>query len=506
MNQAETRLRSLRLDRVSRAGRMRERPFHAAGHRTNPYKPRPDAFLPCGIPSDQTPSEIILRQLGLTSLRRRLKCSRFQHSNTGCPPEPTLMQLTDSLVRQLRSQFPALRRKHGEREAVFFDGPAGTQVPQSVIDAISHYLTHCNANCHGVFATSVESDAEMERSHEVVADFVGARDKDCVIFGPNMTTISLGLARALSRLWKPGDEILLSGLEHDANYTPWHQAALDAGAMVRVVDIHVEDCTLDLDDFHSKLNEKTRFVAVGGASNAAGTINPVREICEAARNVDALTFVDAVHFAPHDLIDVEQWGCDFLACSAYKFFGPHIGILWGKRHLLESIRPYKLRPSPDALPGRWMTGTQNHECILGTRAAIEYIASIGRLLSQNNLLHQREALTASYAAIRQYERSLCDLLLDGLSELPEIKVWGITKPEDRKHRFSTVSITHSKHPSLELARKLAAAGVFVWHGNYYALPLTERIGVEPDGMVRIGLVHYNTREEVDYLLEQLRSL
>jgi cysteine desulfurase family protein (TIGR01976 family) len=415
------------------------------------------------------------------------------------------MQLTDDYISQLRSQFPGLQRQHGSRKAVFFDGPAGTQVPQSVIDAIADYLAHRNANSHGVFATSVESDAEMEAAHRAAADFVGASDWECASFGPNMTTITLGLARALARTWRPGDEIVLSGLEHDANYTPWQQAASDSGATVRVVDIEPANCTLRLDDFHAKLSSKTRLVAIGCASNATGTVNPVREMCTAARQAGALTFLDAVHFAPHDLIDVQLFGCDFLACSAYKFFGPHIGILWGQRELLESIRPYKLRPSPEELPGRWMTGTQNHECIAGTRAAIDYIAGIGRHLQKDSSLLRRDALRHAYSAIRQYEQRLCEQLLEGLSTIPAVRIWGITDRDQLDKRFPTISITHAEYPSVELARKLSDAGIYVWHGNYYALPLTERLGVEPDGMVRIGLLHYNTAEEVDYLLQTLQE-
>lgn len=416
------------------------------------------------------------------------------------------MQFNDAYVRQLRKAFPALRRKHGSREAVFFDGPAGTQVPQVVIEAISHYLINCNANGHGVFATSIESDAELERAHQAAAEFLGAADGSCIAFGNNMTTNTLALARALGRTWKAGDEILLSGLEHDANFTPWYQAAMDAGASVRVIDINPQDCTLNQQDFHAKLTDKTRFVAIGCASNATGTVNPVAEMCAAAKQVGALTFLDAVHYAPHDLIDVEGFGCDLLACSAYKFFGPHIGILWGKRELLESLQPYKLRPSPNELPGRWMTGTQNHECIMGTAAAIDYLAGIGRSLAEESDLERRPALRQAFAGIREYESQLCSRLLSGLAQISDIKVWGITDPQDLQRRFPTVSITHARYRSQELATRLADAGIFVWHGNYYALPLTERIGVEPDGMVRIGLVHYNTTEEVDYLLSQLAEV
>lgn len=416
------------------------------------------------------------------------------------------MDLVDYNVQQLRQQFPALTRKHGDRQAVFFDGPAGTQVPTRVINAISSYLTHCNANLHGAFATAQESDAGLDSAHQAVADFIGADDKDCVVFGPNMTTLTLFLARTLSRTWKAGDEILLSGLEHDANFTPWHQAAEDAGATIHVVDVNAEDCTLNQEDFKSKLNSKTKFVAVGCASNAAGTVNPVADMCAQAKEVGALTFLDAVHYAPHDRIDVQEFGCDFLACSAYKFFGPHMGMLWGRRELLESLQPYKLRPSTNELPGRWMTGTQNHECMMGTKACIEYIAAIGRMLAGRNDLSRRRSLEVAFEAIRRYESGLCDVLLDGLAAIPGIKVWGITEEAERKNRFPTVSITHDKYKASELAKLLADKGIFVWDGNYYALPLTERIGVEPDGMVRIGLVHYNTREEVDYLLQSLREL
>lgn len=421
-------------------------------------------------------------------------------------PAKEPMTLNPATIQQLRTQFPALSRRVTDRPAIFFDGPAGTQVPQRVIDAISSYLSTCNANRHGSFATSIEGDQRLDQAHQAVAEFLGADDQECVIFGPNMTTLTQSLARSLTKTWKPGDEILLSGLEHDANFTPWRQAAEDAGAQVQVVDIHHQDCTLDLDDFKRKLNENTRLVAVGCASNASGSINPVSEICQMTRQVGALSFLDAVHFAPHDRIDVQRLGCDFLTCSAYKFFGPHIGVLWGRRELLESLQPYKLRPAPNQLPERWMTGTQNHECILGTAAAIEYLADIGRTATGVSDSPRPEALTTAFAGIRAYERELCDRLLDGLAELDGYRVWGITQASDRGWRLPTVSITHATRKPIELAKLLAAAGIFVWHGNYYALPLTERIGVEPDGMARIGLVHYNTPEEVDYLLHQLQQL
>jgi cysteine desulfurase family protein (TIGR01976 family) len=416
------------------------------------------------------------------------------------------MPMHETTVTQCRSQFPALSRIVAGRPAVYFDGPAGSQVPQRVIDAITNYLSTCNANHDGLFATAQESDALIAAAHQACADLVGVDDPATISFGPNMTTLTFALSRALGRTWKPGDEVMVSRLDHDANVTPWVLAARDAGATVHYVDIHREDCTLDLDDLRSKLSERTRLVAVGCASNATGTINPVQQICQWAREAGALTFLDAVHYAPHALIDVEQFGCDFLTCSAYKFFGPHVGIAWGKRDLLEQLEPYKLRAAPDSLPGRWMTGTQNHEGIAGTLAAVDYLADLGRGLTEKSDCPRREALVDAYEAIGHHERDLAKHLLDGLRSIPGITVWGIDDPHRLHERFPTVSVTHDRRSPAEIARQLGERGVFVWHGNYYALPLTETLGLEPEGMVRIGLLHYNTGSEVDYLLELLAQM
>ena len=403
-------------------------------------------------------------------------------------------------IEKTRSQFPALSRSVNGQPAVFFDGPAGTQVPQQVIDAITDYLSTKNANHGGQFATSRESDELLDEVHRGVADLLGTRDPDCVTFGANMTSLTFALSRALARSWREGDEIVVTRLEHDANFTPWVLAAQDAGATVRYVDVHREDCTLNLEDFRSKLNEKTKLVAVGCASNAVGTVNPVKQICRWARDVGSLTFLDAVHYAPHALIDVEDWECDFLTCSAYKFFGPHVGILFGRRELLESIQPYKLRPSPNDLPGRWMTGTQNHECLAGTEAAVNYLVDLGLELAGDNNISGREALRTAFGWIREYETTLVNRMIAGLQQFDGVKIYGITDPARGAERLPTVSITHARHKPKELAAALGTRGIFVWHGNYYAQPLTEALGVEPEGMVRIGLVHYNTAEEVDRLL------
>ncbi|MGI9470512.1 MAG: cysteine desulfurase-like protein [Rubripirellula sp.] len=407
-------------------------------------------------------------------------------------------------VAKLRAEFPALKRRVGDLPAAFFDGPAGTQVPQAVADAITQYLTQCNANHDGVFATSLESDRWINEAHEAAADLIGTRDRSTIAFGGNMTSLTMSLSRALAQTWNAGDEIVLSRLEHDANFTPWELAARDRGVTVRYVDIRPEDCTLCIDEYGDLLNDKTRLVAVGCASNAVGTINPVKQICQWARQVGALSFLDAVHFAPHGLIDVEEWGCDFLACSAYKFFGPHVGMMYGRRELLESLQPYKLRPAPDSLPGRWMTGTQNHEGIWGTRAAIDYMAAIGG--DPSGSLSRRDRLRLAFSEIKRYEDSLLGRLLDGLENVSDCKVWGITDRSRFHERCPTISVTHRRMTPRTVAERFAQAGLFVWHGNYYALPLTERLGVEPEGMVRIGIVHYNTVEEVDRLIAAFEAL
>ncbi len=408
-------------------------------------------------------------------------------------------------VAACRRQFPALARELSGRSAVFFDGPAGSQVPQRVIDAIGEYLVHCNANHGGAFATSVENDELLAGAQQAAADFVGTDDQAEIVFGANMTTLTFAVSRAMASTWRSGDEVIVTQLDHDANVTPWVLAARDVGATVRHVEIHQEDCTLDLDDLRNKLNERTRLVAVGCASNAVGTINPVREICRSAHEVGAEVFLDAVHYAPHALIDVQSWDCDFLAASAYKFFGPHVGILWGRRERLAELPAYKVRPASEAVPDRWMTGTPNYECIAGTRAAIDYLADLGRSAAEPDL-PRRAALAAAFGRIAVHEQKLLARMLTGLAELPDFRVWGIPDLQRIDQRVPTISITHARLSPRQLAERLAAEGIFVWDGNFYALPLTERLELEPQGLVRIGLLHYNTMQEVERLLEALVQL
>ena len=421
------------------------------------------------------------------------------------PTMPDTLALAAPALAWCRSQFPALSRMHAGRTVVYFDGPGGTQAPRCVIDAVSDYYERCNANSHGEFASSRESDAIVDAAHQAVADLLGADDPACVAFGPNMTTLTFALSRALARTWKPGDEVIVTRLDHDANVAPWVLAARDAGATVRQVSFHHEDCTLNLDELRSMLNGRTKLVAVGAAANVAGTVNPVADICRWSHAVGAQVFVDAVHFAPHARIDVSAIGCDYLACSAYKFFGPHVGVFWGRRELLESIEPYKLRPAPDDLPGRWMTGTQNFECIAGTLAAVDYLAGLGRQIRgvDANACDRRAALDAAYNAIGAYERDLVARLLTGLRRIKPIRVYGITDLAQLDHRLPTVAFPHAAIKPAALARHLNERGIFAWNGNCYALSCTESLGLEPEGVARVGMVHYNTAEEVDYLLQVL---
>lgn len=409
-------------------------------------------------------------------------------------------RLSPELVSGCRRQFPALSRSIAGRGVCFFDGPAGTQVPQRVIEAMSHYLAHTNANHGGLFATARESDRMLEHAHRGVADLLGASDPETIVFGQNMTSLTFHISRSLARTWKSGDEIVVTRLDHDANFSPWKLAARDAGATLRVVEFQSSDCSLDLADLKGKLSPRTKLVAVGAASNATGGINPIAEIVAMAKSVGALTFVDAVHYAPHALIDVEAWGCDFLACSAYKYFGPHLGVLWGRRPLLESLEAYKVRPAPDALPGKWMTGTQSHESIAGALEAVDYLADLGREIAAHDGLDRRAALIEAMTAIRSYEQELSRQLIEGLQAIPGIRIWGNSDVAQLDRRVPTFSITHDRIAAQDLAATLAHQGFFVWHGNYYALNLNERLGLEPGGMVRIGAVHYNTPEEISRLL------
>lgn len=409
----------------------------------------------------------------------------------------------------VRSQFPAL-----SSGAVFFDNPGGTQVPNQVVDRMVDYLVTANANLGGAFTTSRATDAVVNETRQAMADFLNAERPEEIVFGPNMTTLTLGLSRALARELKPGDEIIVTRLDHDANIAPWLLAAEDRGCTVRWVDFDVEDCTLRIDQIEAALTDRTRLVAVGYASNAVGTINPVRQIVEMAHRAGALCFVDAVQYAPHGPIDVRDLGCDFLVVSAYKFFGPHLGVLYGKYRHLDRLRAYQVRPAPNDPPGKFETGTGNHEGIAGTLGAIEYLSWLGEAFCGEHaeryggLFHGRRLLLKqAMSAIRAYEMELSRALLEKLGEIPGLRIWGLTDLKTLDRRVPTVSFTLQGSRPRQVAEALSAAGIYVWDGNYYALAVTERLGLEDSGgMVRVGLTHYNTVQEVQRLGEVMRQI
>jgi cysteine desulfurase family protein (TIGR01976 family) len=407
-------------------------------------------------------------------------------------------------IARVRSQFPSLIQTVDGQPAVFLDGPGGTQVPQRVIDAISDYLKSSNANTHGAYATSHRTDAVVTEARSAMADFFGC-DSDEVVFGPNMTTLTFAISRSIGRELGPGDEILLTHLDHDANVSPWRTLE-ERGVTIRFAEINQDDCTLNMADLEQKISTRTRVVAVGYASNAVGTINDVKEVVRLAHKKGALAYIDAVHYAPHGPIDVRALDCDFLVCSSYKFFGPHMGILYGKREHLQRLQPYKVRANSNAIPHRWEWGTLNHECIAGITACVDYLADLGRQ-AEPSASTRRAALLAAYAAIQQHEQGLAGTLISGLLAIPGLNFYGIRDVGKLDRRCPTVAVRITGHTPLELATKLGERGFFTWDGNYYALNLTERLDVEKDGgFLRIGLAHYNTAEEVHRFLSALREI
>src|SRR5216684_694044 len=417
----------------------------------------------------------------------------------------TQNEATSSLdLMWIRSQFPSLAQTVNGHPVAFLDGPGGTQVPQRVIDAIGGYLARDNANTAGAYPTSRRTDTMISGARAAMADFFNC-DPDEVIFGQNMTALTFALSRALGRQFGPGNEIVVTHLDHDANIAPW-RALEEQGAIVRFADINPADCTLDMHDLARKISGHTRLVAVGYASNAVGTINNVKEVVRLAREAGALSYVDAVHYAPHGPIDVRALDCDFLVCSTYKFFGPHMGVLYGKREHLKRLQPYKVRALTNDSPFRWEWGTLNHECIAGITACVEYLADLGHRVDPA-VQKRRDALLAAYGAIQQHERDLAERLIRGLLALPGLKLYGISDPKRFDQRCPTIAVRIEGHTPLELATKLGERGFFTWDGNYYAINLTERLDVEKSGgFLRIGLAHYNTADEVERFLAALRDL
>ncbi|MBL8093420.1 MAG: cysteine desulfurase-like protein [Anaerolineales bacterium] len=413
-------------------------------------------------------------------------------------------------IDAVRAQFPAL-----QTGTVYLDNPGGTQVPQRVLDRMTDYLVRCNANKGGGFRTSSESDAIIAAAHAALADFLNCDPRE-VVFGANMTTLTLHISRSLAKWLKPGDEIVVTRLDHDANVAPWLLAAQDAGAVVRWVDVNLADATLKIDDVTQAITPKTRIVAVGYASNAVGTINPVKHVIDLAHAVGALVYVDAVQYAPHGLVDVRALDCDFLVCSAYKFFGPHVGVLYGKHDLLDRLPAYKVRPAHDEPPDKFETGTLNHEGIAGTLGAIEYLEWVGdpargyRPLAQvsgERDPERRARLARGLAALETYEHGLARALIAGLQAIPGVRIYGITDPERVSERVATVSFTLAGQHPRRVAEQLGEHDINVWDGNYYAYEIVRRLGLdEGGGMVRVGPVHYNTQDEIAALVAAVRAL
>ncbi len=410
-----------------------------------------------------------------------------------------------------RRYFPSLAQTVHGQPAVYFDNPGGTQVAQQVIDSIVAYLRTANANTQGAFLTSRRTDETIAAARQGMADLLHAAGPDEIVFGPNMTTLTFAFSRAIGKTLQPGDEIVVTILDHDANVAPW-LALRERGAVIRTVDVHPEDVTLDMEDMRAAINERTKLVAVGYASNAVGTINDVATIIRWAHEVGALAWIDAVQFAPHGPIDVQALDADFLVCSSYKFFGPHLGILYGKRVHLERFPAYKVRPASDAAPDRWETGTQNHECLAGLVGVIDYLEMLG--CEQRDLYREaypeysgrQRDLKIALRAMMDYERGLAAQLIAGLREIRGAQIYGIIDPARFSWRVPTVTCNIENHAPRTLAEHLAAHGIFAWDGNYYALGIMERLGLEErGGALRLGMAHYNTPEEVDRVLDCLEK-
>ncbi len=394
-------------------------------------------------------------------------------------------------VESIRSLFPALERRHRGSPVAYFDGPGGTQVPRVVVEAMADYLLHHNANTHWAYPTSAETDAALAAAREALADFLGGRPAE-VAFGANMTTLTFHLGRALGRRWSPGDEIVVTELDHHANVDPWRQLARERGLVVRAVRFRPETGQLDMGDLAAAIGPRTRLLAIGAASNALGTINDVRRAADLARSSGALVFVDAVHYAPHVPVDVAGLGADFLACSAYKFYGPHVGVLWGRQALLEELDLPKLEPSPENAPDRVETGTQNHEGIVGAAAAVDFLASLAEGPGR------RARLGAAMAALHARGQQLVERLWAGLTAIPGVTVYG---PPPTEPRTPTVAFTVRGTTSEDVARALADRALFVSSGDFYATTVVRRLGHSEDGVARAGCACYTTPEEVDRLIE-----
>jgi cysteine desulfurase family protein (TIGR01976 family) len=412
-------------------------------------------------------------------------------------------------ANEIRSMFPSILTPADDGTIpVFLDNPAGTQVPKMVMDAVTEYYMTMNANSGGTFATSLRNDAMVEETRQLMADFINAPSPKEIVIGPNMTTLNFGLSRAIAKTLSAGDEVILTRMDHDANVSPWLRIADDYGLTVKWIDINTDDCTLDLGTLEEALTDKTKVVATVHASNAVGTVNPVKQIADMAHAVGAYHVVDAVQSAPHYPLDVQEIGCDFLLCSSYKFYGPHLGLMWGRYELLESLPAYKVRPAKDKSPDRWETGTPSYETYNGLRACLSYWEMLGEKFGTADLPQYSGRvlkMKQGVIAVNEYERELVTRLIDGLQVMDKVHISGITDDARYDWRVPTVAITVDGYTSDEVAEYLAKQHIYVWSGNYYAVEIMARLE-KPDGMVRIGIGQYNTPEEIERILNALKSL
>lgn len=413
----------------------------------------------------------------------------------------------------IRAQFPALAITDNGTRRIYFDNPGGTQVPKSVADAISDCLLTKNANLGAHFVTSKSADAVVLAAREAMADFLNAPSSSEIIFGQNMTTITLHISRSIGQLFAPGDEIVLSKMDHDANIGPWLLMARDLNLEVRWLPFNTESFEIDPEDLDEIITERTRLVCVGGASNLTGTINDITTICARAKAAGALSFIDGVQSAPHVPIDVQRIGCDFFICSPYKFFGPHQGVLWGRREVLERLNPYKVRPLTSELPWCFESGTQSHEGLAGISAAVDYFAEVGRTMAADQAANwsqfsgRRQHIHAAMDLLFEYEKTLTSHLIDGLLEIDGVTIQGITARDALDRRVPSVSFTHDSVQSDDIAKALAEQNIFVWSGDFYAMDAAKVLGVsDSGGTLRVGPVHYNSIDEIDELLQSLRTL
>ncbi len=416
-------------------------------------------------------------------------------------------------IDAVRQNFPALWVKDKGKSRIYLDNPGGTQVPKSVINQIEQYLIQRNANHGGFFKTSRESDKILDETHQAMADFLNASSPKEIIFGPNMTTLTFAISRSLAKWFTSGDEIILTRMEHDGNIAPWYQMARDNGLIVKWLNFNIDNFRFDLNDVEDLITDRVRLIAINYASNALGTINDIKSVIQIAHDRNILVYVDGVHYVPHAPTDVQDLDCDFFVCSAYKFFGPHLGILWGKYELLDKLAAYKVRPADDYPPGKFETGTQSHEGEAGTLGALDYLTGIGESMARefyqkyDKFEGRRKYLHAAMLAIKEYERVLSEHLINGLKKIPGVHIYGITNHDELDDRVPTVSfVIEGMHPS-DIAKSLARQNIFVWNGNFYAVEVVKHLGLEDKGgLLRVGAVHYNTNEEINLFLSHLDDL